>query len=132
MKNWTIIIKGGKIISVDHSCNLGKSTNYICRKSGIINEYFTRHSEIQSLSRIRKTVMKERKINSIKIINFAINANGELKNSKCCLACAKTLRNLGIKNIIYTNEKGNFIKDDIENVLKTAKYSKGSRMLLDK
>lgn len=129
-KNWTIIIKGGKIISADYCCNLGKPTNYLCRKVHIVKEYGTRHSEIQALSRIKKTLDKERKIKSIKIINFRINKNGEIKNSKPCLACSKVLQRLDIINIIYSNDNGDFIKDKVNNVLQNAKYSTYSKSLV--
>lgn len=129
MKNWTIVIKGGKIISADYCCNLGKPTNYLCRKVNVVKEYGTRHSEIQALSRIKKILDKERKINSIKIINFRITVNGEIKNAKSCLACTKVLKRLGISDIIYSDNDGNFIKDKVDNVLCDAKYSKYSKSL---
>jgi hypothetical protein len=130
-KNWTIITKGGKIISAHHCCNLGKPTNYVCRQVNIVKEYATRHSEVQAIAKIKKTLLKTRKINDIKIINFRLSANGEIKNAKSCLACTKVLHRLGITNIIYSNDDGNFVKDKIIDVLNHAKYSKYSRKLVE-
>ena len=50
------LYKGGKIIVAKPSCNLGKPTNYICRKANVIDNYITRHSEVQvqALACIRK------------------------------------------------------------------------------
>ena len=132
INNWTIIMKGGKIISADHCCNLGGPTNYVCRQVNVVKEYATRHSEVQAFSKIRKIVNKNRKINDIKIINFRLNANGEIKNSKSCLACTKVLYRLGINNIIYSTDDGNFKKEKIINVLETARYSKYSRKIIFK
>jgi len=125
-------MKGGKIISADHCCNLGGATNYVCRQVNVVKEYATRHSEVQAFSKIKKTLLKSRKINDIKIINFRITANGEIKNAKSCLACTKVLYRLGINNIIYSTDEGIFIKEKIKDVLKNATYSKYSRKLVIK
>lgn len=129
--NWTIVSKGGKIISAHHCCNLGKPTNYICRQVNIVREYATRHSEVQALSRLKKIITKTRKINDLKIINFRLNKHGEIKNAKSCMACTKVLFRLGITNIIYSTDDGIFVKEKIEEVLKNTKYSTYSRKLLE-
>jgi hypothetical protein len=124
-KNWTIIYKGGKIIVAKPSCNLGKPTNYICRKTNVIDNYTTRHSEVQALACIRK--IKKRKIESkINIVNVRFSREGEIKNSKCCSLCAKVLHRFGIKEVIYSTDKGNFVKEKINILLDSSLPSKGS------
>jgi len=123
-KNWTIIYKGGKILVAKPSCNLGKATNYICRKTNVTNNYITRHSEVQALACIRK--IKKRKIENISIINVRFSREGEIKNSKCCSLCAKVLQRFGIKEVIYSTEEGKFVKEKIDKIMETALLSKGS------
>jgi hypothetical protein len=125
-KNWTIICKGGKILIAKPSCNLGGPTNYICRKTKVIKEYATRHSEIQALACIRK--LKKRKIDNITIINVRFTHQG-IKNSKCCLLCAKVLQRIGIKEVIYSTNDGNFRKEKIDRIVETAILSKGSKLI---
>ena len=99
-KNWTIIYKGGKILVAKPSCNLGRPTNYVCRKTNVTYNYITRHSEVQSLACIRK--LKKRKIDNINIVNVRFSREGEIKNSKCCALCAKVLQRFGVKDVIYS------------------------------
>jgi len=130
-KNWTIIYKGGKIIVAKPSCNLGKPTNYICRKTNVIDNYITRHSEVQALACIRK--IKKRKIESkLNIVNVRFSRDGEIKNSKCCSLCAKVLHRFGIKEVIYSTDKGNFVKEKINILLDSSLPSKGSLLIKNK
>ena len=123
-ENWTIICKGGKILVAKTSCNLGKPTNYICRRTNVIENYITRHSEVQALACIRK--LKRRKVDNINIINFRISREGQIKNSKCCSLCAKVLERFGIKEVIYSTDNGYFVKEKINKIVETALPSKGS------
>lgn len=123
-KNLTIIYKAGKILVSKTNCNLGKPTNYICRKTNVINNYITRHSEVQAIACIRK--LKKRKIHNLTIINVRFTSEGEIKNSKCCSLCAKLLKRFGIKEVIYSNDKGYFIKEKIDKIIETALPSKGT------
>ena len=125
-KNWTIIYKGGKILVAKSSCNLGKPTNYICRKTKVVKGYTTRHSEVQAFGYLRK--IKNRKLNNISIVNIRFSKEGLIKNSKCCLLCTKVLQNIGIKKIIYSTDEGYFVKEDIKSIIKTATLSKGSKL----
>lgn len=129
-KNWTIIYKGGKIIVAKPSCNLGKPTNYICRKANVIDNYITRHSEVQALACIRK--IKKRKIETINIVNVRFSRDGEIKNSKCCSLCAKVLHRFGIKEVIYSTDNGNFVKEKINILLDSSLPSKGSLLIKNK
>ena len=123
-KNWTIIYKGGKILVAKPSCNLGRPTNYVCRKTNVTYNYITRHSEVQALACIRK--LKKRKIDNINIVNVRFSREGEIKNSKCCSLCAKVLNRFGVKNVIYSTEEGNFVKEKIDKIMETSLPSKGS------
>ena len=123
-KNWTIIYKGGKILVAKPSCNLGGPTNYICRRTNVIYNYATRHSEVQALACIRK--LKRRKIDNINIVNVRFTREGKIKNSKCCTLCAKVLQRFGVKDVIYSTEEGYFVKEKIDKIVETAIPSKGS------
>ena len=129
-KNWTIIYKGGKILVAKPSCNLGKPTNYICRKTNVIKEYASRHSEIQVLGCLRK--LKKRKIDNIRIINVRFSIEGNIRNSKCCSLCAKVLQRIGVREVIYSTNDGYFVKEKIDSIVETSKLSKGSIKFLGK
>ena len=126
-KNWTIIYKGGKILVAKPSCNLGKATNYICRQTNVIDNYTTRHSEVQALACISRKI-KKRKIDNITVINVRFSRDGDIKNSKCCSLCATVLQRFGIKQVIYSTDDGYFVKEKIDKVVNTSLLSKGSLM----
>jgi hypothetical protein len=127
-KNYTVIVNGGVILSYASCCNKGKPSNYISRRAHTCDHYFTRHSEIQALHKLRKRLYKKRKINSLLVINFRINNKKEIKNSCCCLSCSTTLFRIGITKIIYSNDDGKFLFSSITDLLNISKYSKGTKL----
>lgn len=129
-KNYTIVSQGGKILSFETNCNFGKSSNYISRRAGTVSKYFTLHSELKALHRLRKLFLKKRKMNTINVINFRITHDLSIKNACCCKACAETLLNLGIQNIIYSQDDGTFIRSKVRDIINTTTYSKGSKKLI--
>jgi hypothetical protein len=132
--NYTIVLYKNDIISIASPNDLGSANNYISRRTRTDSLYFSRHCETVALanSRVRKILLKRRKISNIKIINFRLSKSGLITNGCCCLACCKTLERFGISKITYSDYDGNFIKSNISDVKKTAKYSRRSRELLSK
>lgn len=125
-KHFTIIMHGGKILACETNCNLGKPTNYITRRVNTTTDYYTRHSEIQALHRMRKTIIKKRKMNSLLVINFKIGHDLSIKNSCCCKACTETLIRLGVTKVIYSLDDGSFVKKNLDDLKEIAKPSKGT------
>ena len=128
--NGTIIVIGRKIISYATSCNLGRSSNYVSRRTKTDKIVVSRHAEIQALQLIRKSVLKKRKFKSVIVINFRSTTSG-IKNSCCCIPCMQTLNNLGINKVIYSDGNGEFIKSDIKKMSNVAIYSRGTRDFLE-
>ncbi len=128
--NYSIAMKGGKVIGVESSDNRGSPSNFITRKYKThigCYQSCSRHSEAVLLSRLPKSLISNsKKISKVKIINIRIFKDGSLGSSCCCLDCAKLLFNVGIRLCIYINDFGVFIKDDIKNVLTYAKRSRGA------
>ena len=125
-KHYTIIMQGGKVLSCETNCNLGKPTNFITRRVNTNSNYYTRHSEIQALQRMRKTIIKKRKMNSLLVINFKLSNDLSIKNACCCTSCLETLCRLGINKVVYSLDNGSFVKMNVEQIKKIAKPSKGS------
>jgi hypothetical protein len=86
---------------------------------------------VQALACIRK--IKKRKIESkLNIVNVRFSRDGEIKNSKCCSLCAKVLHRFGIKEVIYSTDNGNFVKEKINILLESSLPSKGSLLIKNK
>lgn len=56
-----------------------------------------------------------RKLNRIDILVFRLSDN-ELKNSKPCSECVKTMKELKIRKIYYTDDTGNLVFEKISNI----------------
>ena len=134
--NYTIIMRGQKILSIESCDNQGHSSTYISRRVGTSKYFTTRHSEIKALHNLRKLLQKKRKINSIKVINFRLvkdhMGNIHIGNSQCCRPCCETLYRLGINTIIYSTNNGDFVKESTSDIMEKTKYSKGSKLLFNK
>mgnify|MGYP007100041426 CR=1 FL=1 len=46
----------------------------------------------------------------VKMVNVRLNRRGEIKNSRCCPACSNLINYLGIKNLYFTDDNGEFQK----------------------
>lgn len=58
-----------------------------------------------------------------------IKKDGEITYgpSMPCTNCARLISFTGIKQVIYCNIDGNIVKDNIEDILSSSKYSRGTR-----
>lgn len=127
--NFTIIIYGSQILSIAKPNDEGSRDNYISRRAKTTNLYYSRHCEVVALAStsVRKKILKKRKVNNIWIINFRKDKDGNIVNGCCCLACCKTFESFGISKIVYSNDNGKFIRSNISEVKKIAKYSQSNR-----
>lgn len=100
------LIKGGKVIAYSE-CSLAGTPRYCNRGSSC-------HSEIGLLKYI--DINDKRKISKYTIWNIRWSKDGKILNSKPCLNCQKTLIEIGIKHIVFSNEEGKFIKNRLENL----------------
>jgi hypothetical protein len=48
------------------------------------------------------------------VIVIKINKSSQMTNSKCCTICAAILKTFKIRNVFYSNEKGEIIKEKIK------------------
>jgi deoxycytidylate deaminase len=62
---------------------------------------------------------KIRDILSNKTITVVREYNGRLRNSKPCSHCAKYMLQLGVKSVEYSDDNGNMIRCNIENLENT-------------
>jgi tRNA(Arg) A34 adenosine deaminase TadA len=57
----------------------------------------------------KKTQMK-----NVSLLVIRVNKTGELRNSKCCSICLQIMKSFNIKNVYYSDDKGNFIKEKVK------------------
>ena len=66
------------------------------------------HAEIAALSPL---IGKEIEWNKVSIFTYRELKNGKRACSRPCPACSRLIRDLGIKNVYYVDENGNFVKE---------------------
>lgn len=72
--------------------------------------YASGHAEINALSRL---IGKEIKWDKVSIFIYRELKNGSRACARPCVACMQLIRDLGIKNIYYTNEFGEYCKEKV-------------------
>ena len=66
------------------------------------------HAEIAALSPL---IGKEIEWSKVSIFTYRELKNGKHACSRPCPACSRLIRDLGIKNVYYVDENGNFVKE---------------------
>lgn len=130
------MINKGLIKSNLCKCNLSnhiacifykKNNNFFKIFTGI-NNYIhinknqcTIHAEIAALNKLK--ILKTNKFKKINLLVIKVSNTGKIGNSKPCIKCIEKMNNLPIskgyciKNIYYSNENGNIIKNKIKNLI---------------
>jgi len=98
------LVKGGKVIAYAE-CSLAGTPPYCDRGRSC-------HSEIALLKYIN--IADKRKIAKYTIWNIRWSKEGKIMNSKPCLNCQKTLVEVGVKNIVFSSQDGQFYKGKLE------------------
>jgi deoxycytidylate deaminase len=104
----TAITKGGKII-----CHAEGNLSGVIKHSP---RGYSCHSEINAVKKLlnQKDV---KNMSKYTLWNIRWDKNGNIKDSKPCTQCQKTLINLGFKNIIFSNQDGTFTKSKISELI---------------
>jgi len=84
----------------------------------------TAHAEVSAIKKIKN----KEKLKKATLFSVRINLNNELCNAKPCLACKNTMLRYGIKNVVYTNNQGEFVKEKVKNV--TTCYTPATKIFL--
>lgn len=129
-RNWTLLFKGGKLISFQRCCDKSNTKDICTRKANTYRLYLTVHSEINVLLSLSPDVLNNpRKLNKFTIVNVRINSKKEICNSCCCTVCIQTLQKLGIRRIIYSKADGTFVRCSLEKMKLISKPSKGYKYI---
>ena len=99
----TAITKGGKFV-----CSAEGNLSGVIKNSPFGHSC---HSEINAIKKLSKKDVKN--FSKYTIWNIRWDKNGEIKDSKPCSQCQKTLLKLGIKNIVFSNQDGSFTKSKL-------------------
>jgi tRNA(Arg) A34 adenosine deaminase TadA len=115
-KHVAIVIKNTKILSEP-------SFNYLIENDTI-------HAEISAMQNFLKKNKKtcDRMIKKISLIVLRVNRYNELVNSKPCYHCLEYLKNIGIKNIYFSDDNGNIIKEKTK-YMKTEHITRNRRII---
>jgi len=118
---------------IDHHGNIiGKSHNYSTRVIHGLDAPCV-HAEVGCIihSSIRYKMMNHqchrRKYN---IMVIRTDLNGEIKNSRPCTECVKFMLIFGIKEVFYSNDKGEIINEKVKNMIDKKHYSFGTSTIL--
>lgn len=109
-----VVVSGKTILSTGYN---SKKTRPLQHKYNIyrhFKDYKTSialgHAEINALSRL---IGKEIKWDRVSIFVYRELKDGSVVCARPCEACMKLIRDLGIKEIYYTNEFGDFCKEKV-------------------
>lgn len=109
-----IVVENNRIISTGHNSMktrpLQHKYNIYRHFDNYKNSIARQHAEIDALSPL---IGKDIEWKKVSIFVYRELKNGKKGCSKPCEACSKLIRDLGIKNIYYIDEYGNFIKEKV-------------------
>ena len=74
------------------------------------NSIAREHAEVAALSPL---IGKDIEWDKVNIYVYREHKNGERGCSRPCAACARLIRDLGIKTVYYLNESGDYVKEKI-------------------
>jgi len=95
MKHGAVVVKGGRVLST----GINKERNHpAIVSSNHIKEHCSVHAEVDALKRIENP-------KGATIYIARVNRRGQNRESQPCRACYKTLKNAGIKKIVYTTSE---------------------------
>lgn len=109
-----VVVEGKRVISTGYNSNKTSPTQYK------YNFYRNFHNPSACLSKVHAEIAALSPLINKKDIDWAhtsIYIYRELKDgspscARPCAACAKLIRQLGIKNVYYSDWNGNFIKEE--------------------
>ena len=112
-----VAVYGDKVILAKaHNSNKTNTTQYfynryrIGQKSNIMSKPPRSHAEVNLLRRIR---FLDIDFSRVSVYIYRELKNGKKACSRPCCACLKLIKDLGIKNIYYIDEYGNYCKEKV-------------------
>ena len=109
-----VVISGNRILS--SACNSQKTRplqhryNIYRNFDDYQNSIAREHAEVAALSPL---IGKDIEWDKVSVYVYREHKNGERACSRPCPACARLIRDLGIKTVYYLNEDGNYVKEKI-------------------
>lgn len=109
-----VVVCGKTILSTGYNSNKTRPLQHRYNIYRHFNDYQSSialgHAEINALSRL---IGKEIEWERVSIFVYRELKNGEKACSRPCSACMNLIKDLGIKNIYYTDEHGNYCKEKV-------------------
>lgn len=109
-----VVVCGKTILSTGYNSNKTRPLQHKYNIYRHFQDYQTSialgHAEINALSRL---IGKEIDWERVSIFVYRELKSGEKACSRPCRACLKLIKDLGIKNIYYTDEYGNYCKEKV-------------------
>ena len=108
-----VVVVGKTIISTGY--NSYRAFPFPCGKLPFVYENYknsmpSQHAEMGALSHL---IGKEIDWKKVSIFTYRELKNGEPACSRPCIACMTLIKDLGIKNIYFIDESGNYAKEKI-------------------
>lgn len=110
----TVLTKGGQVIRSSTSSLSGVPRGVLFGRSC--------HSEIGAL---KPYIYKRRyrRLRKCQLWNIRYGQDGSLKGSKPCAECLRVMRMVGITEVIYSTDNGEFVKQSTNDII--SQYSSG-------
>jgi hypothetical protein len=107
----------------------GVSVNKFIFPTTLINGkkfYNTRHAEVSIFEKLK--MCDKKKISGlVDILVIRVNKNGDLKNSRPCNKCIKTMKSI-VRKVFYSTDFGNIVSENLDD-MKLIHVSSADRQL---
>ena len=116
IKVGAVLVKNGKVINKAHNTNKSHPFQKRLNTLRFQDDFFdccshTQHAEFKCLFPFYK---KEKKLTSSTLFVYRENARGELGNCKPCPACSWLINHLGIKKLVYIDERQDIVFETVK------------------
>lgn len=109
-----VVVEGNRILSTGHNSTKTRPLQHRYNRYRKFHEYEDsvpkQHAEVDAISPL---IGKELDWNRISIFCYRELKDGERACSRPCEGCIKLIKDLGIKQIYYTDENGNYCKEKV-------------------
>jgi len=107
IKHAAVVMIGGKILSYGFNSMRGSKTDH-AECSAIRKYMYTRG--------INETTIFKRKFSKLTVVVIRLSCGDNISMSKPCKHCIEYMRKLGIKAVIYSNNNGDMIKENVKKI----------------
>lgn len=114
--HWAAVVRSGKILSIGNS-GLGRCTR--------LNRWaITKHAEMDAINKLNLKERQFRRSNLWSIRWKKIDGKYVLANAKPCAICKEIAIQKGFRNVYYSDENGNILKENL--LTMTCEYTTAS------